>query len=175
MQTNVNITSNHSWSTIESLLKLLNVNETEAEIIRKLLDQGMNATMVEPVKCPECDWKIGQLAQSYAENYHAYLAIAVCLFGTIANIINISVLTRKEMYCTPINKILTGLAVADMMVMIEYNVFAYYYYFEHPQQMIFPYWGAVFMLFHTHFSQVFHTISICLTLTLAIWRYLAIG
>lgn len=103
-----------------------------------------------------------------------YISLVVCVFGTIANILNIAVLTRKEMVCTPVNRILTGLAVADMMVMLEYIPFAYYYYFVLPRKHDYPYPWAVYMLFHTNFAQVMHTISICLTLALAIWRYIAI-
>ena len=29
-------------------------------------------------------------------------------------------------------------------------------------------------MFHMHFTQILHTISICLTVTLAVWRYIAI-
>lgn len=52
----------------------------------------------------------------------------VCIFGTIANILNIIVLTRKDMCKTPINQILKWLAVADMFVMIEYIPFTIYMY-----------------------------------------------
>lgn len=89
--------------------------------------------------------------------------------------LTIAVLTRKDMACAPINRILTGLAVVDMLLMIEYVSFAYYYYIDLAERLNFPYWGAVFVLFHAHFTQVLHTISICLTLALAVWRYLAIG
>ena len=34
---------------------------------------------------------------------------------------------------------------------------------------------AIFIFFHAQFTQVFHTISILLTLTLAVWRYIAIA
>ncbi|XP_037873375.1 neuropeptide receptor A20 isoform X2 [Bombyx mori] len=37
-----------------------------------------------------------------------------------------------------------------------------------------PYSWAAYMLFHMHFTQIFHTASILLTLSLAVWRYLAI-
>ena len=33
---------------------------------------------------------------------------------------------------------------------------------------------AVFLLFHTNFSILMHTVSICLTLSLAIWRFIMI-
>ena len=40
--------------------------------------------------------------------FHGYFSLVVCLFGTLANIVNIAVLTRKEMNGSPINRILTG-------------------------------------------------------------------
>lgn len=56
------------------------------------------------------------------------MLLQVCIFGTIANILNIIVLTRKDMCKTPINQILKWLAVADMFVMIEYIPFTIYMY-----------------------------------------------
>lgn len=54
--------------------------------------------------------------------------LQICIFGTIANILNIIVLTRKDMSKTPINTILKWLAVADMFLMIEYIPFSIYMY-----------------------------------------------
>ncbi|XP_022919804.1 G-protein coupled receptor dmsr-1 [Onthophagus taurus] len=133
-----------------------------------------NNTDYEIGMCNVCNSSITSYVQIYAE-YHGYLAFIVCIFGTIANIFNIIVLTRKEMACVPINRILTGLAVTDMLLMVEYMIFAYYYHAVVMKEYQFPYWGAVFMLVHIHFTQIAHTVSICLTLTLAVWRYLAIG
>lgn len=36
------------------------------------------------------------------------------------------------------------------------------------------YTWALYLLFHVHFSLILHTISISLTVTLAVWRYIAI-
>ncbi|KAM7344726.1 G-protein coupled receptor dmsr-1 isoform 2-T2 [Cochliomyia hominivorax] len=106
---------------------------------------------------------------------HGYVALMICIFGTIANILNIMVLTKKDMAKAPINKILKWLAVADMFVMIEYIPFAsYQYIYMKPGEKDFSYAWAVYILFHMHFTQVLHTISIGLTVTLAIWRYVAI-
>jgi cell division protein FtsL len=41
---------------------------------------------------------------------------------------NILVLTHKDMRTNPINLLLTGIAVADMMVMVEYIPFAIHMY-----------------------------------------------
>ncbi|XP_019870904.1 G-protein coupled receptor dmsr-1 [Aethina tumida] len=122
-----------------------------------------------------CGGYLEQIAETYGDHYHPYVAITVCLFGTLANISNIAVLTRKDMASAPVNRILTALAFADMMLMLEYIPFAYYYHIDLKKKFDFPYIGAVFMIFHIHTTQVLHTISICLTLTLAVWRFLAIG
>ncbi|XP_076284385.1 G-protein coupled receptor dmsr-1 isoform X2 [Lasioglossum baleicum] len=120
-----------------------------------------------------CSGTVKDIADKY-KNYHGYVALMVCVFGTLANMLNIVVLTRKNMVTAPINKILTGLATADMLVMLEYIPFAIYKYIVLPKRPIFPYGWAVFVLFHMHFTQLLHTISIAITLTLAIWRYIAI-
>ena len=39
---------------------------------------------------------------------HGYLCLVICIFGAVANLLNIVVLTRKEMNESPINRILTG-------------------------------------------------------------------
>lgn len=156
--------------TNETLMAQLNISKVE-------LEKYLNVTYYIPRNAPSpqsCGCEVYFVTQ-YAKHYHGYFSIIVCLFGTVANILNVTVLTRKEMVSAPINRILTGLALADILVMIEYIPFAYYYHVELPDKLNFPYAGAVFMLFHTHFCQVLHTISICLTLALAIWRYLAIG
>lgn len=162
----------------ENTSKLNGINLSQDEYNQLLQHLTKNSSFqhdeTQPI-CEECDWNIQNYATDYANKYHAYLALAICIFGTVANFLNVIVLTRKEMAYTPINRILTGLAVADVMVMIEYMFHVYYYHIELPGKKDFPYWGAVFMLFHIHFTQVLHTVSICLTLTLAIWRYLAIG
>jgi hypothetical protein len=52
-----------------------------------------------------CD--LGDFPFKY-KSIHGYVSMVVCIFGTIANILNIAVLTRKEMNGSPINRILTG-------------------------------------------------------------------
>ncbi|KAG5893420.1 hypothetical protein JTB14_024333 [Gonioctena quinquepunctata] len=117
--------------------------------------------------------------QAFAKGYqeiHGPLSFLVCIFGSIANILNICVLTRKEMRW-PTNFILTGLAVADLLVMVEYIPFSFHRYINLEQRNYiqhFSYNWAAFMTFHALFSQMFHFISCCLTVILAIWRYLAI-
>ncbi|KAK5645400.1 hypothetical protein RI129_006700 [Pyrocoelia pectoralis] len=109
-------------------------------------------------------------------NIHGYLSIMVCVFGSIANVLNVCVLSRREMR-SPTNSILRGLAVADLLVMIEYIPFSCHVYFDPDARFTasyFSYGWALFMTFHALFGQVFHFISICLTVILAIWRFIII-
>ena len=39
---------------------------------------------------------------------HGYMSFIICILGSIANVLNIVVLTRKDMNTSPINRILTG-------------------------------------------------------------------
>ncbi|KAJ8681200.1 hypothetical protein QAD02_016987 [Eretmocerus hayati] len=111
----------------------------------------------------------------YKDHFHGWISLIVCLFGLISNGLNVVVLTRREMR-SPTNVILTGLAVTDMMLMTEYLPYAIHsYLYKRPKQETFTYSWAVFVLFHSYFGQVFHTISICLTVTLAVWRYIAVA
>ncbi|CAH0713261.1 unnamed protein product, partial [Brenthis ino] len=107
-------------------------------------------------------------------NVHGYISLLICLFGSLANALNVAVLTRRDLASAPINRLLKWLAVADVFVMMEYVPFAIYRYLLFPGQVDRPYSWAVYMLFHMHFTQILHTASILLTLSLAIWRYIAI-
>ncbi|EFN84855.1 hypothetical protein EAI_10313 [Harpegnathos saltator] len=140
----------------------------------RLGNRSSRIATVQPTTSCYCDGVIRDLAAQY-KNYHGYAALMVCSFGTFTNVLNIIVLTRKDTKVAPINRILTGLATADMLVMLEYIPFAIYKYLVLPQRRIFPYGWAMFVLFHMHFTQLLHTISIALTLTLAVWRYIAIS
>ncbi|KDR23127.1 FMRFamide receptor, partial [Zootermopsis nevadensis] len=109
---------------------------------------------------------------------HGYVSLVVCLFGSVANSLNIAVLTRREM-TSPTNALLTGLAVADLLVMLEYIPFACHMYMPQGAWRSatdrYSYPWAAFVLFHSNFAQVCHTVSIWLTVTLAVWRYIAVA
>lgn len=106
---------------------------------------------------------------------HSHLSLTVCLFGCFANLLNIIVLTRHEMRSST-NAILTGLAIADLLVMIDYIPYALYngiLRLSRTERL--SYSWVFYVLFHATFAQICHTISIWLTVTLAIWRFIAIG
>lgn len=102
----------------------------------------------------------------------------MCILGCIANIVNIVVLTRREIR-SPTNAILTGLAVADFLVMIDYIPYSWFDYIaphmNHMRKTLFSYSTAWYIMFHSIFAQICHTISIWLTVMLAVWRYIAVA
>ena len=118
--------------------------------------------------------------------------MVVCVLGTLFNLANILVLTHRDMR-NPVNMILTGIAVADFLNTLEYIPFTVYMNLldtedrspeeevgcsirsllltHHPKYSLA--WG-IFMLFHTNFTLMIHTVAIWLTLSLAIWRFIMI-
>ncbi|XP_055839666.1 G-protein coupled receptor dmsr-1 isoform X1 [Episyrphus balteatus] len=148
-------------------------NDFLEKYMQQINNHRLNITSLD--ECEDyCNGNIRDFSIAY-KAIHGYIALLICVFGTIANILNIIVLTKKEMSKAPISKILKWLAVADMFVMIEYIPFATYMYVVSPGEKDFRYAWAVYLLFHMHFTQILHTISIGLTVTLAIWRYVAIS
>ncbi|KAJ8879760.1 hypothetical protein PR048_020368 [Dryococelus australis] len=120
---------------------------------------------------PYCGPGLAAFSDTYRP-VHVYASLLVCIFGSVANSLNIAVLSRREM-SSPTNAILTGLAVADLLVMLEYIPFVGHTFLPYRQRL--SYGWAVFVLFHSNFTQVCHTIAIWLTVILAVWRYVAVA
>ncbi|XP_059060808.1 G-protein coupled receptor dmsr-1 [Achroia grisella] len=161
-----------------TLLKHREYNQSASiSEVLKALEDWRNRYNISIVKeCDRLEYCSGEfrdLILAY-NSIHGYVSLLVCLFGSLANILNVAVLTRRDLAAAPINRLLKWLAVADVFVMIEYVPFAIYRYLLLPGQEDWPYSWAVYMLFHMHFTQILHTASILLTLSLAVWRYIAI-
>ncbi|KAJ8952172.1 hypothetical protein NQ318_022622 [Aromia moschata] len=106
------------------------------------------------------------------KNIHGYLSLTVCVFGSIANVFNICVLRTKQMR-SPTNFILIGLAVADLLVMLEYIPFTVHRNVDPNRKFVqhFTYPWACFYKFHAYITIVLHSIACFLTIILAVWRY----
>ncbi|XP_062550972.1 G-protein coupled receptor dmsr-1-like [Armigeres subalbatus] len=131
-----------------------------------------NSTVRELLYC-------GQGLDDFHTSYsaiHGIICLLVCIFGSIANTLNIIVLTRREMR-SPTNAILTGLAIADLLVMLDYMPYAVYMspYMQFSREERLTYSWSWYVMFHSIFAQICHTISIWLTVTLAVWRYIAVA
>ena len=109
------------------------------------------------------------------QGVHGYISIVVCIIGVVSNIMNIVVLTRRNMI-TSTNYILTALAIADMFTMLSYLPYSLYFYcitipdygYGHPKGWI------IYLLFNTHFIITTHTIAMWLTVALAVFRYIVV-
>lgn len=110
------------------------------------------------------------------KDIHGYLSLTVCIFGSIANILNICVLRTKQMR-SPTNFILIGLAVADLLVMILYIPFTVHRNIDPRRKFVqhFSYPWACFHKFHAYSTIVLHSIACFLTIVLAIWRYIFVS
>ncbi|XP_049876949.1 G-protein coupled receptor dmsr-1-like isoform X2 [Pectinophora gossypiella] len=146
----------------------------ESLLVRVMADAKSELNIsIKPDTCGYCEGDFRDVVQAY-NRIHGYVSLLICTIGVIANTMNVAVLTRRDMAAAPINRLLKWLAVADVFVMLEYVPFAIYKYLVLPEKLDFPYSWAMYLLFHMHFAQILHTASICLTLSLAIWRYIAI-
>lgn len=97
---------------------------------------------------------------------HVYLAVFVCTFGVITNTLNIIVLTRKNMKSST-NLMLIILAVSDGLLNVIYIPYAILDYARISKFAEFYYAFAIL-------SYVLHTVSVWITVTLSIFRYIAI-
>lgn len=104
---------------------------------------------------------------------HGAIALVICIFGVAANVLNIIVLTRREMLSST-NCLLTALAVSDGCTMLAYTPFALYFYLLHDPVAVSPQRNTIhaarFLLLYAGFSVFTHTVSIWLTVTLAVFR-----
>ncbi|KAL3862218.1 hypothetical protein ACJMK2_008204 [Sinanodonta woodiana] len=117
--------------------------------------------------------------ESYAYWYwevHPYLSLIVCTFGIATNIVNIVILTRKKMLSS-INTILTGIAISDIVTMMEYLPYALHFYIltdidDLTKRHTFGW--STYLVVHSCLSNTTHTISIWLGVCMAIVRYIFI-
>ena len=106
--------------------------------------------------------------------WHGYVSLAVCAVGIPLNILNITVLTRKNLK-TPINCVLTWLAVSDTTTMVSYVPFSLHFYCQFSAQSMSAEKNSeawmTFLLIYLNFSATTHTVSIWLGVALAVFRY----
>lgn len=157
-----------------------NVNTTISAVTSTILTTTLGNDTEEGITCknempyiPQ-DSSLHDFAREYAK-YHGHLSAIVCVFGLLANLANIVVLTRKNMHSS-INMILTWLAVADLCTMLSYfPVAVHFYILKDPNLDVLKtrnYNWIEFLMFHSSFTIVCHTIAIWLTIVLAIFRYI---
>lgn len=162
-------------------LRGLNLTQDELQYLINFTMTGNDSVVVDDDPQPADQQQTGCYCGGSVRSYsllfravHGYVSLFLCVFGALANALNIAVLTRKDLVGSPINRILCGLAAADLALMVEYMPFTCYMYLTTAKKKEFSHVGAVYVLLHTYVSQVLHTTSIALTLILAMWRYVVV-
>lgn len=110
---------------------------------------------------------------------HGHLSAIVCVFGLLANLANVIVLTRKNMANSSTNRILMWLAVADLLMFTVY--FPQVVHFNLLREPNTPYlttssyaW-VKFSQFVVSFVIIGHAAAVWLTVILALFRFLYIA
>ncbi|CAH8525504.1 unnamed protein product [Schistosoma turkestanicum] len=111
---------------------------------------------------------------------HGPLSLAVCTFGIPANIVNIIVLTRRELAQTATNHLLLWLAVADLLLMILYAPCLYHFYIVHPHPMKNPIFTPsklwiIYQEIVVSCALMLHSLALWLAVLLALFRYIHVG
>ncbi|CAD5222228.1 unnamed protein product [Bursaphelenchus xylophilus] len=124
----------------------------------------------------DCQYYVCYLAP-FAKAYdriHIPLSTTICVFGSISNIVNILVLTRKTMR-TPINIFLTGLSMAQFLLGTNYLALMVFEYFRsHCYVFSWSYRATSYRLINVNLNVVFHTVAFAHTLAVALFRLLAL-
>ena len=101
------------------------------------------------------------------------------LFYYYSYCICITITEYYNVYCvqiTPTNVLLTALAIADLLTMVSYLPYAFYFYcltvpdpsYGHPAGWV------VYLLFNIYFTITTHTAAMWLTVALAVFRYVVV-
>lgn len=136
-----------------------NITEDDLDYFLNYTDKFANGGLLDG-EMDYCGMGLRKIRRS-VQLVHGCLSLLLCLAGCLANILNIIVLSQKELSRAPINRILCGLAVADFLLMFEYIPFACHMYLfpARSLQSFYSYPWAAFVLFHAHFTLVSFTHS----------------
>ncbi|XP_065204439.1 G-protein coupled receptor dmsr-1-like [Planococcus citri] len=128
-----------------------------------------------PSEVPYCGITLPEFGELYRENMHGCISITICFIGSIFNLLNLLVFTRKAMI-SPVNLIFTHSALVDFLVLLARIPFVWMLYIQ--DQGDFgekrTYIGTVFLICCDTFIVSFQFVSIFLTVHLATWRYIAV-
>lgn len=122
------------------------------------------------IPLPNATWLI-EAVSSFQSSYgeiHPYLALFLCVAGTLMNIITVIVLTRPQMI-SPVNVLLCAVALCDIIVMTSYFTLIGHFFItaaNRCEPSDYSKGWAWFTYAHAHVSVIFHATSIWLTVSL---------
>ena len=116
------------------------------------------------------------VSNSYG-SIHKYLALVICVIGISANLVHLLVLTRPIMARNAVNRLLSLIAVCDILTMVSYTIFTLRFGFAvdltDPPTGYQLHW-IVFLLIHVVCSIALHTITLYTSVATAYVRYKAL-
>uniref|UniRef100_A0A915IG91 G-protein coupled receptors family 1 profile domain-containing protein n=1 Tax=Romanomermis culicivorax TaxID=13658 RepID=A0A915IG91_ROMCU len=107
---------------------------------------------------------------------HTPLVVAICVFGTLCNSANICVLTRRNMKNSPTNVLLTGLSVAQLLLVINFLFYTLFLKLDENECVFWTkkFTAVVYLFLNVNLNVILHTIALVHTAALAFFRFLAI-
>jgi len=123
------------------------------------------------------------LLQKFHEYYgtylHGYLSLAICIFGVLANVANIVVLTRRQMQTSATNIILSKIAIANLLTVIVCIPVYIHFYLQklatYPPPATRSFVWIMLLWIQISTAIICHTASVWLTIQLALFRYMIIS
>jgi hypothetical protein len=118
-----------------------------------------------------------KISDSYAD-FHGWISLILCLFGIPFNIFIIIILRRTKIATFAINLILICIAICDSITMLVYVPYCIHFYIIHSNSYFSDsmpsrdtYFWTCYSLVNIFISVTFHSLSIWLTVYLALYRY----
>ena len=118
-----------------------------------------------------------KISDSYAD-FHGWISLILCLFGIPFNIFIIIILRRTKIATFAINLILICIAICDSITMLVYVPYCIHFYIIHSNSYSSQtspsrdnYFWTIYLLINIFISITFHSLSIWLTVYLALYRY----
>lgn len=109
--------------------------------------------------------------ESLYQPYHGCICIIICTLGILTNIINILVLTKRQMR-TSVNILLTAIAVCDMGTMLSYLIYIAHFVFidNFCDPNTYSYGWMFWLLCHIMVTIALHASSLWLAVAMAFVR-----
>lgn len=125
----------------------------------------------------QCDDQVGLHAYACVVNrIYGYLILVLGCFGIPTNIVNIAILTHKSMR-SPVNNILTGIAISDLITMAITVPHVVHFYISNGLDITenkYTYEWSFFLAIYAMVTITTQTVSIWLGVSLSFFRYIYI-